>query len=602
MVEEIPHTELVWTGKRKEVDRVSLPFQVIETVNESKTDRDNRQMELLSGKKPTGKWRNKLIWGDNKLVMASLLKEFAGKIDLIYIDPPFATGADFSYKINVGEETVVKEPSIIEELAYRDTWGKGTNSYLQMIYSRVIIMKDLLSEKGSLYIHLDEKIGHYVKVIMDEIFGKNNFQREITWNTASLNVAGFKGEANNWIYGSGSILYYTKTREFIFNKQHVARSKEFIARNYKDRDSKGLYRITRRGNKLYLKDDKGDAVTNVWNDILSFNYVAIASRESVFYPTQKPEALLERIIKASSDQNSIIVDFFSGSGTTGAVAEKLGRRWIMCDLGRFAIHTTRKRLLQLEGCRPFEIRNLGKYERQYWYTTISSGKTKEQSIIEYIRFILNLYKAEPISGFQHLHGRKTGRVVHVGAVDAPVTLVEVEEVIDECKKAKQDKIDILGWEFEMGIDAEVEKQAKAKGVKLRLLKIPREVMEKRTSELGQVEFYDLAALRVGINTNKQDVTVEIKHFYIPHLDLVKEEEVRQKIKRWEDYIDYWAVDWDFKEDTFHNQWQDFRTRKDPSLKLKAKYTYGKQGRYKIMVKVMDVFGNDTTKVEEVTIK
>lgn len=580
--EEVIHTELVWSGKRKEVDKVSLPFQTIETANESKTDREKAQMDWLSSKRLTGKWRNKLIWGDNKLVMASLLKELAGKIDLIYIDPPFATGADFSYKTRVNGEDVVKEPSIIEELAYRDTWGKGMDSYLQMLYDRLVLMKELLSEIGSIYIHLDWRVGQYVKIIMDEIFNKRNFRNEIIWHYD----IGARGK-NEFGTKHDNIFRYSKTDNLIFNTVDILVPFE---------SKMTEWRYTRGGQKG-KEMPKGKVPSDVWDIKLN-----AMSYEHLGFSTQKPEELLNRIVKASSNEDSIVADFFCGSGTTGAVAEKLSRRWIMCDIGRFAIHTTRKRLLQTEGCRPFEIRNLGKYERQYWYTTISLGKTKEQSIIEYIRFILNLYKAEPISGFQHLHGRKAGRVVHVGAVDAPVTLAEVEEVIDECKKAKQDKIDILGWEFEMGIDAEVEKQAKAKGVKLRLLKIPREVMEKRTAELGQVEFYDLAALKVNINANKQEVTVEIIHFYIPHLDLVKEEEVRKKIKKWEDYIDYWAVDWDFKEDTFHNQWQDFRTRKDPSLRLKTKYTYGKPGRYKIVVKVMDVFGNDTTKVEEITMK
>lgn len=596
MTEEIQHTELVWTGKRKEVDRVSLPFQVIETVNESKADREEAQMDWLAGKRLTRKWRNKLIWGDNKLVMASLLKELAGKIDLIYIDPPFATGADFSYKTNVGEEAVVKEPSIIEELAYRDTWGKGMDSYLQMIYDRLVLMKELLSEKGSIYVHLDWHVGHYIKIIMDEIFNKDNFVNEIAWCYRTGGAPQKKGFSHK----HDMLLLYSKSQNFSFKrlKERIYYEKPFFT-SEKDENGKFYADVVLRN---VLEGNIKVADQNRINEI-NVKPVINVSGERLDYDTQKPEGLLELLIKVSApNENAIVADFFCGSGTTGAVAEKLGRRWIMCDLGRFAIHTTRKRLLQIEGCRPFEILNLGKYERQYWYTTISSGKTKEQSIIEYIRFILNLYKAEPISGFQHLHGRKAGRVVHVGAVDAPITLVEVEEVIDECKKAKQDKIDILGWEFEMGIDAEVEKQAKAKGVKLRLLKIPREVMEKRTVELGQVEFYDLAALKVDVNTNKREATAEIEHFYIPHLDLVKEEEVRQKIKKWQDYIDYWAVDWDFKEDTFHNQWQDFRTRKESSLELKAKYTYGKQRRYKIVVKVVDVFGNDTTKVEEVTIK
>lgn len=152
-------TELIWQGKYDEQgrlnlpERVSWPFQTIETVNESKFDRE-KQRDLFYQKKETGTWRNRLIWGDNKYIMSSLLEEFAGKIDLIYIDPPFATGADFSYKVNIGDAEAVKEPSMIEEIAYRDTWGKGMDSFLQMMFERLFIMKDLLSEKGSIYVHL----------------------------------------------------------------------------------------------------------------------------------------------------------------------------------------------------------------------------------------------------------------------------------------------------------------------------------------------------------------------------------------------------------------------------------------------------------------
>lgn len=602
-------TELIWQGKYKDDDilnlpeKVSWPFQTIETVNESKADREKKQKPLGFERKEARPWRNRLIWGDNKYIMSSLLNEFAGKIDLIYIDPPFATGADFSYKVNIANEEVTKEPSMIEEVAYRDTWGKGMDSYLQMMFERLILMRDLLADSGSIYVHLDWHVGHYVKIILDDLL---YFQREIIWDISVL--SGFKTIAKNWIRGHDTILFYTKNEtDFSFNKQSIPHREEYI-RRFNKVDENGRRYFDGRGEKRYLDEavEKGKAVGDVWSDIMSFQQIPTA-QERLPYETQKPEALLERIIKASSNDNNLVADFFCGSGTTSAVAEKLGRRWIMADLSRFAIQTTRKRLLQIENCSPFVVQNLGKYERQYWYSAFGSdsaeGKRKE-----YQGTILKFYRAEPVKGYHYIHGTKGKSVVSVGELDVPVTLDQVADIIKECIKAKQDRVDILGWEFEMGLDVEVENRNKTSPVKVRLLRIPKEVMDPKY--VGKIEFYDLGALELETKIKDRNVEIEIKSFYIPHLELVKEEEVRAKIKHWQDYIDYWAIDWNYRHDTFHNEWQEFRTRKNPKLKLRAtseestpggKY-YKEPGEYKILVKVIDIFGNDTTRLHEVKIK
>jgi site-specific DNA-methyltransferase (adenine-specific)/adenine-specific DNA-methyltransferase len=215
-------TGLYWQGKRTEVERIFLPFQTIETINESRATREKEKDSLLKGMKveKDPAWHNRLIWGDNKYVMSSLRDEFAGKIDLIYIDPPFATGADFSIKIEVGDVEWTKEPSAIEEKAYRDTWGKGIDSYLQMMYDRLVLMRDLLSENGSIYVHLDATVGHYVKVVMDELFGVDSFQREIIWRIGW--ISGYKSVAKNYIRNHDTILFYVKNPStFIFNKEYV---------------------------------------------------------------------------------------------------------------------------------------------------------------------------------------------------------------------------------------------------------------------------------------------------------------------------------------------------------------------------------------------
>ncbi|MGC8895063.1 MAG: site-specific DNA-methyltransferase, partial [candidate division WOR-3 bacterium] len=379
----VNQTGLYWPGKRTEVERVILPFQIVETVNESKADRDKLTLFRQRGEPAPG-WRNKLIWGDNKYIMASLLPEFAGKINLIYIDPPFATGANFSINIKLGDLEWTKEASVIEEKAYRDTWGRGLDSYLQMMYDRLVLMRELLADNGSIYVHLDWHVGHYVKVIMDEIFGKENFRNEIVWCYEKPRPAEKQFKRNHDI-----ILFYSKNPEdWIFNIQFIPR--------------KGEEKLTRRAPKIrpdgtvWEPKYEGKLCPDWWDNIPSFA-TAMTATERLNFETQKPEALLERIIKASSNPGDLVADFFCGSGTTGAVAEKLGRRWIMADLSKFAIHTTRKRLLDIPGCQPFEVLNLGKYQK---------AKLKENGVSRYIDFILKLYRAEPVLGYMSLHGKK----------------------------------------------------------------------------------------------------------------------------------------------------------------------------------------------------
>ena len=298
------------------------------------------------------------------------------------------------------------------------------------------------------------------------------------------------------------------------------------------------------------------------------------------------------------------MDFFAGSGTTLACAEKLGRKWIGCDLSRWAIQVCRKRLLDTEGCRPFELLNLGKYERQYWQgATFGKGRTEQKALHEYVRFVLDLYRAELTSGLMHIHGQRGGCMIHVGAADSPVTLAEIREAVDECKKINQAKLDILGWEWEMGLHDVIEAESKRSGVKLRLLQIPRECMDQRAVDAGDVHFYELAYLEVEPERRKgsRETRIKLKNFVIPSPELIPDD-VRSKIKKWSDFIDYWSVDFEFNEDVFHNQWQDYRTRSKRDLGLTTDWhEYNKGGAYKVLIKVFDIFGNDTTQLLEVKV-
>jgi len=655
---EITRTELVWPGKydqdgrRREPERVSLPFQTIERVNESRATRDadkERGMTLFDvwkgdeGETFDDGWRNKLIWGDNLLVMSSLLEQYAGKIDLIYIDPPFATGADFSMSVPVGEsgDDLYKEPSLVEEKAYRDTWGRGLASYAEMIADRLILMQELLSDRGTLFLHCDHRVVGHVRLLCDEVFGPDRFRNLITWRRQI--PRGMKVHARFMPFSADFILMYTKGEDAIWNeaKRETLISVAEAEKKYM-KDDRGFFRTSdpgtysdaslvrlhkegriyvSKGGKLVVKDGRvtttagsigvkyyrerrggkvveETAIDNIWDDVPG---MGVVSSEYLGYPTQKPEGLLRRVIEASTEPDSLVADFFCGSGTTQAVAEKLGRRWIGCDLGRFAVHTTRKRLLGIPGCKPFEVLNLGKYERQFWQVATFGEDLDgdgEIALYEYVAFVLKLYGATPVTGMQHLHGRRDAAFVHIGAVDAPVTIGEINDSVDECLAVKGKELHVLGWEWEMGLHDPLRDLARERGVKLVTLQIPREIMEAAATEKGDVRFFELAYLDVAVKQTrrKREYVAKLEEFVIPNPELVPDE-VREKITKWSDYVDYWAVDWGFAGDSFMQGWVTYRTRKDRSLALASDpHEYPEPGSYSVMVKVVDIFGNDTSKV------
>ncbi|MEM4347894.1 MAG: site-specific DNA-methyltransferase [Candidatus Altiarchaeota archaeon] len=619
------YTELLWNGKYPEnwfkeffelrkkatinIEKPNLAFQKVETINQPRVKGGAQKSLFPENEWPENypkDWKNLLIWGDNKLVMSSLLNQgWGGKINLIYIDPPFFTGADFTVKTKIGDEEVMKEPSIIEEKAYRDTWSGGIASYLKYMYERLVLMKELLADNGSIYVHLDWHVGHYVKVMMDEIFGYENFQREIIWDLG--NPSGFKSLAPNWIRGHDTILFYSKTDSFVFNKMYMPYPEEDLTKYPEKMKRKGL------------------AITDVWKEIPPAQKWGIEKREHTGIETQKPEALLKRIILASSNPGDIVADFFCGSGTTGAVAEKLGRRWIMCDLSKFAIHITRKRLMDIHNskdlladkdenkvygkpARPFEILNIGNYELEYL----------NDKPFDYLIFMLKLYGAEPITGFKWIHGKKGIRLVHVGSLNAPVSMEEIRNTIKECVDNKITKLDILGWEWSYEVNDLAKQLAKEHkidlrliqipsvneiksalvGFDLRLLKIPEQVIDEKI--LKNIRFSEVSYLEIEPKIEGRKVTIKITDFQVPPSDWL--DEIKDSIKKYSDLIDYWAIDWDYKGDTFHNQWQTYRTKKEPKIEVEATKTYESVGEYQIMVKVIDIFGNDTNKIIEVRIK
>ena len=615
-------TELIWDGKydkttRKKIapPRIALPFQTVETINESTSDR-NRNLSLFGGG-PSTEWRNRLIWGDKKYVLPSLLPQFMGKVNLIYIDPPFDTGANFSFTATIPDDpdlpgdqsaSFTKEPSVIERKAYRDTWGKGLDSYLKWFYETVVLLYELLADNGSIYVHLDWHVGHYCKAILDEVF-QDGFRNEIAW---CYYKAGQK--KNQFPNCHQMIFWYTKSADnWVFNADdiRVPYNEKTIA-NYKEGlVGSGTYYNGEIKSQEGILDAKGKVPEDWWEIAIAARFpVDGVKRVGTYGSSEKPWLLIERIIKASSNPDDLVLDCFCGSGTTAAVAEKLGRRWITCDLGRFAIHTARKRFLNIENVKPFIVQNLGKYERQAWQTA-EFGADAEAITQSYRDFILKLYGAQPITtGYVWLHGVKNGRMVHVGGVDAPISVGDVAQVAAEFKRSRgtgenapsQNRVDILGWDFAFELNEVSKQQAAQAGVDVRFIRIPREVLEKKAVEQGDIKFFELAALSVDVLQSSKGITLVLKDFVIP-LDDVPQE-IQAAITNWEQWIDYWAVDWDNKGDAFHKQWQSYRTRKVRTLQkqiVSPPGTYKEPGEYKVVVKVIDILGNDTTKTVKVVV-
>jgi adenine-specific DNA-methyltransferase len=558
--------ELLWEGKYgadgKKVApmRVALPFQTVETVNESAQERQ-QALDIFATDRDE-EWRNRLIWGDKKYVLPSLLPEFAGAVDLVYIDPPFFTGDNFSFSVAIDDGSFTREPTLIEQKAYRDTWGTGLDGYLKWFYDTVTHLRDLLAEDGSIFVHLDWHVGHHAKAVLDEVFGASNFRNEIVWHYYNK----FQGNVNRFASDHDVIFWYSKSAKYRFQRIKEKRAGGTV-RQIKRKWDKDTGRIVNAkgadGKVLYQETDER-AIDDVWR--LSMLQPADQT-ENLGYPTQKPKTIVERILAASTAEGDLVLDCFVGSGTTADVAERMGRRWIAADLGRFAIHTTRKRLLGVESVRPFVVQNLGKYERQLWQAA-EFGESAERRTTAYRGFVLDLYHATPVSGHSWLHGLKQGRMVHVGTVDAPVTAGDIKQIVTEFRKTigtgkdapKKQSVDVLGWDFAFELNELARQDAELAGIELRLVRIPREVLEKRAVEQGDIRFFELAALSTDVKTTGRKVTLTLDDFIIPLDDVPAD--IQKAVTHWSQWIDYWAVDWNNKSDTFHNEWQTYRTRKD----------------------------------------
>ena len=617
-------------------------------------------------------WVNRLIYGDNLLAMAELLAgdeqtpSLRGKIDLIYIDPPFDSKADYRTKVVLPGVELEQKPTVIEQFAYSDTWSDGTASYLAMITPRLILMRELLSETGSIYVHLDWHVGHYVKMVLDEVFGKDRFRNEIIWRRSYSHNDGNK-------FGSihDSLFFYTKTENYEFFPIFIPRSDEdtieeypslcgFTGKRYKSVSmnaagqgeprhfgEKGVLSPPKGTHwrwsqeridqalaeekiffssagtpryKQYADDIEGKQVQDLW-----FDFMAISSRsnEGLDYATQKPEKLLDRIIRASCLENGLVADFNGGSGTTAAVAEKLNRRWITTDLGKPACMIMRKRLID-QNAQPFLYQAIGDYQVEA--AKVSLGR--DFRVGDLSQIVLSLFGALPLA-VEDNPNRNLGQVA--GGAQKTLVVADSPNKLTGTATLKKtiaqrdsllggwDKVVVLGWNFEPSIGESI---AALNDSRLEVLVIPPDLLDRLKKKggleklRGAVRFASLQYLtilpvhRTPSGDGQETLKVTLRNYVLLSPEAINLDEAnRVKLhavieKEPLALIEYWAVDPDYDGQVFRSVWQDYRgnTANDADpLRVITQATLtlpAKPGPRRVCVRAVDVFGFEA----EVTIE
>ena len=579
-----------------------------------------------------GNWMNRLIYGDNLLAMQALLAGDAstglpslrGKVDLIYIDPPFDSKADYRTKINLPGTNIEQKPTIIEQFAYADTWEQGTISYLRMMYPRLVMMKELLSERGSIYVHIDWHVGHYVKILLDEILGKTNFQNEIIWQYSGWN----KKLKTSFEKRHDVILYFSKGLSPNFNSyfEQWASEEEYIKRRkqkpYVDENGR-VYVLSDAGNgnriRRYVDEaiKEGVVVDDVWN----LDKLNNSAKENVGYATQKPEALLERIIKASSNEGDLVCDFFGGSGTTAAVAERLGRRWITCDIGKPASLVMRKRFIDQE-VKPFLYQSIGDYQKEAF-----RNNKKLKHVGDLSQVVLGLYSALPFSpeqcndrNFGYIKGSRT--LVMVDSPNRLTTAATVKRAV-EAKASLLgggwEKVVVLGWNFAFDISQAINQY---KDSNVEVLVIPPDLLDKlakkgfkkliddRSVRFSSLQYLVVKPVKISRQPEGDEIDVELENYVLLSPDNIplddKDKEKLQGVMQHDplSLIEYWSIDPDYDGVTFRSTWQDYRENTDNDSDplhciYKTRLRVEHKPQRKVCVKAVDVFGFESQVVMDV---
>jgi adenine specific DNA methylase Mod len=557
-----------------------------------------------------GSWMNRLVYGDNLLTMQALLAgdpqtglpSLRGKVDLIYIDPPFDSKADYRTKVKLPGVDLQQKPTVVEQFAYADTWEEGTISYLKMIYKRLVLMKELLSSNGCIYVHIDWHVGPYVKTILDDIFGKENFVNEIVWSYSW----GIRTDSR-WNRKHDTIYMYSKSAENIkFNANEVLEERQVSESTANRLKYKGA--LIKDGNK-----GRGDSELALPSDVWYIATINGMAKERLNYATQKPEALLERIIKASSNEGDLVCDFFGGSGTTAAVAERLGRRWITCDIGKPASLVMRKRFIDQE-VNPFLYQSIGDYQKEAFH-----NNKKLRRVGDLSQVVLGLFGALPFSpeqvsdrNFGYVKG--TRNLVMVDSPNRLTTAATVRRAV-EAKASllggDWDKVIVLGWNFAFDISQAIEKY---KNSNVEVLVIPPDLLDKlskkgfkkliadKTVRFSSLQYLVVNPVEVTVNGNGEDeLDISLNNYVLLSPDNIplddKDKEKLQQVMEQDplSLIEYWSIDPDYDGDTFRSTWQDYRENVDnDSDPLHCVYStriaMPHKDERKVCVKAVDVFG------------
>lgn len=594
-----------------------------------------------------GSWMNRLVYGDNLLTMQALLAgdpqtglpSLRGKVDLIYIDPPFDSKADYRTKVVLPGVDIQQKPTVVEQFAYADTWEEGTISYLKMIYKRLILMKELLSDTGTVYVHIDWHIDSYVKIMLDDIFGKDNFRDQIIW----YYPGGIKAVPHYFPRKHDCIYCYSKTNNYVFNNQRkgiednslysrwikYSEDGETITyKNFPRTDKVKFDMYVKRfisQNKREPKDEdviyrfEGALVDDVWDDCPA---VFRLLNEKTGYSTQKPASLLERIIKASSNEGDLVCDFFGGSGTTAAVAEKLGRRWITCDIGKPASLVMRKRFIDQE-VNPFLYQSIGDYQKEAFH-----NNKKLRRVGDLSQVVLGLFGALPFSpeqvsdrNFGYVKG--TRNLVMVDSPNRLTTAATVRRAV-EAKASllggDWDKVIVLGWNFAFDISQAIEKY---KNSNVEVLVIPPDLLDKlskkgfkkliadKTVRFSSLQYLVVNPVEVTVNGNGEDeLDISLNNYVLLSPDNIplddKDKEKLQQVMEQDplSLIEYWSIDPDYDGDTFRSTWQDYRENVDnDSDPLHCVYStriaMPHKDERKVCVKAVDVFGFESQVILDV---
>ena len=650
LIELLP--KVVSEGRREAnriLDGLSAASRITLQTNELiQPHKDRSQAKILNDDiEYVDDWKNRLVYGDNLLVMQALLAgdpasglpSMRGKIDLIYIDPPYDSKADYRTKIELPGANIDSKPTVLEQFAYADTWSanidgedvKGTAAYLKYMYPRLVLMRELLSEQGSLFFHIDYHISSYMRALLDEIFGRDNILNEITYSY------GAGGNPKNFFPRKhDTIFWYKKGTENIFNTDgeimHVPYDKSTLDMHFKKVDENGRrYRKQIVNGREYITyADVGKLVTDVWTDIGAQNATSPISPEHTGYSTQKPEALLKRIITAASNPNSIVADFFGGSGTTAAVAEKLGRKWITSDIGKPATMIMRKRFIDNDASE-FLYQSVGDYQREQMNTNFGT----RFRVGDLNQIVINLYGAVPFREEDNPRRNlgkipRTKRLVYVASPSELVSANTIKRALDEMNtfQCGWDKVALLGWNFRSDLGAYLETLEEYKNGTLTIEVIPPDLLDQLKSKTTFKKLSDQVAVDPDgtIHTpvrfsslqyltikdpivNGNEITVELDNYVILSsdslpLDSKNKEKMNEVIAR--DplaLIEYWSIDTDFDGNVFRSTWQDYRQNTDNDsdpLHVVNKVTLPLNNTTGLIaIRAVDVFGFESEVVEEI---